>query len=111
MSSPNLVVSSFKLVQLTGGVLRSALHRVVTPPGEQGLLVRRSLAYLVRAEDNAFMWRLKSDGVVPELSEGEEDERRSPAEWAEGRVKLVTNGQLAPQTTGGRTKAHINSAT
>lgn len=57
------------------------------------------------------MCRLKSDGVVPELSEGEEEETRSPAEWAEDRVKLVMKGELAPQAIGGRTKADSKSAT
>ncbi|TVY15591.1 Oxidoreductase vrtI [Lachnellula arida] len=93
------------LVERTGGLLRSALHRIITPPGKQALVTRRSLAYLIRIEDNGSMRRLKSDGgVIPQLAEDEEDEdeSRTPAEWAEWRVRRVMNGELAPQTNGGR---------
>ncbi|TVY88041.1 Oxidoreductase [Lachnellula willkommii] len=43
------------LVERTGDVLRSALHRIITPPGKQALVTRRSLAYLIRIEDNGSM--------------------------------------------------------
>jgi hypothetical protein len=45
------------------------------------------------------MRRLKSDGsVIPHLAEGEEDELRTPQEWAEWRVRRAMNGEVAPQT-------------
>jgi isopenicillin N synthase-like dioxygenase len=85
------------LVQLTGGALRSVIHRVVSAPGEQGLVTRRSLAYFVRVENNASMRRLRGDGI-PTLAEGEEDEERSPLAWADTRVNLVIKGKLEPWT-------------
>lgn len=38
------------LVKFTGGILRSNLHRVVCPPGEQAKEVRYSLVYFSRPE-------------------------------------------------------------
>ncbi|PQE31746.1 2OG-Fe(II) oxygenase family protein [Rutstroemia sp. NJR-2017a WRK4] len=89
------------LMERTGGVLCSALHRVITPPGEQGGCERRSLAYLVRCEDEGSMRRLEGRGV-PRLGEGEEDQERSVKEWAEWRVGQIMNGEVKPQTMGGK---------
>jgi isopenicillin N synthase-like dioxygenase len=89
------------LVEWTGGLLRSSLHRVITAPGEQALETRQSVAYLVRPRNNASMQRLKS-GVIPAVEQGEEEETRSVVEWASWRAKQVMLGQLKPQTRGGR---------
>lgn len=35
------------LVELSGGILRSSLHRVATPPGEQAKVVRQSRKYCI----------------------------------------------------------------
>lgn len=90
------------LIEWTGGLLRSSLHRVVTPAGEQSLVTRQSLAYLVRPEMEASMQRLRSS-MIPELGEGEEEETRSTVEWASWRAKQIMNGELKPQTRGGKT--------
>ncbi|KAJ5631796.1 oxidoreductase 2OG-Fe(II) oxygenase family [Penicillium longicatenatum] len=89
------------LVEWTGGLLRSSLHRVITAPGEQALETRQSVAYLVRPRNNASMQRLKS-GVIPVVEQSEEEETRSVVEWASWRAKQVMLGQLKPQTRGGR---------
>ncbi|PQE14364.1 oxidoreductase 2OG-Fe(II) oxygenase family protein [Rutstroemia sp. NJR-2017a BBW] len=89
------------LMERTGGVLCSALHRVVTPPAEQGGYGRRSLAYLVRCEDGGSMRRLEGSGI-PGLGEGEVDQGRSVKEWAEWRVGQIMNGEVKPQTMGGK---------
>ncbi|KAJ5532013.1 hypothetical protein N7494_008565 [Penicillium frequentans] len=89
------------LVEWTGGLLRSSLHRVITAPGEQALVARQSVAYLVRPRNNASMQRLKS-GTIPPVEQGEEDETRSVIEWAAWRAKQVMLGQLKSQTRGGR---------
>lgn len=60
------------MVEWTGGVLRSSLHRVVAAPGKQREVTRMSLAYLVRPEHGGSMRRLESE-VIPKLGEGEED--------------------------------------
>ncbi|RAL02383.1 oxidoreductase [Aspergillus ibericus CBS 121593] len=90
------------LVEWTGGVLRSSLHRVVTAPGEQARVARQSLAYLVRPRRTETMHRIKGSAVVPPLAEGEEEDARTVSDWAAWRARQVMNGELKPQTTGGR---------
>ncbi|RAH55963.1 oxidoreductase [Aspergillus piperis CBS 112811] len=89
------------LVEWTGGVLRSSLHRVVTAPGDQAMVQRESVAYLVRPKRTASLQRLKG-GVIPPLLPGEEDETRSVDEWNEWRSRQIALGQLKPETRGGR---------
>ncbi|CAK44996.1 uncharacterized protein An06g00890 [Aspergillus niger] len=89
------------LVEWTGGLLRSSLHRVVTAPGDQAMVQRHSVAYLVRAKRNASLQRLKG-GTIPPLAPGEEDETRSVDEWNEWKSRQIVLGQLKPETRGGR---------
>lgn len=101
------------MVEWTGGLLRSSLHRVVTAPGAQANVPRQSLAYLVRPMKEASMRRLKSmiesgDGggkesrqKIPELAEGEMEDTRSVSEWAAWRAQQIIKGELKPRTTGG----------
>ncbi|KAJ5935759.1 hypothetical protein N7466_005306 [Penicillium verhagenii] len=89
------------LVEWTGGILRSSLHRVITAPGEQALVSRQSVAYLMRSRSNASMQRLKSD-IIPPVAQDEEEETRSVTEWAAWRAMQVMLGQLKPQTRGGK---------
>ncbi|PQE21058.1 2OG-Fe(II) oxygenase family protein [Rutstroemia sp. NJR-2017a WRK4] len=88
------------LVEWTGDLLRSNLHRVVTPPGKQANCVRRSLAYLIRPDHNGSMRRLKSS-VIPPVPEGTEEETRSVDEWAAWRAQEIIEGKVKPQTRGG----------
>ncbi|PYI03761.1 oxidoreductase [Aspergillus sclerotiicarbonarius CBS 121057] len=90
------------LAEWTGGVLRSSLHRVVTAPGEQARVARQSLAYLVRPQRTETMHRIQGSAVIPPLEEGEEEDTRSVSDWAAWRARHVMNGELKPQTTGGR---------
>jgi isopenicillin N synthase-like dioxygenase len=55
-------------------MLRSNIHRVVAPPGEQGSVTRYSLVYFCRPED---------DVVLKSLVEGgeEEEEQVTAKEW------------------------------
>lgn len=92
------------VVEWTGGVLRSSLHRVVAAPGEQASVPRMSVAYLARARNDAAMKRLVSD-VIPPLEDGEEGEKRTMKEWAAWRAVQVMRGELKPQTNGGKTRA------
>ncbi|KAI9726899.1 MAG: hypothetical protein M1828_000247 [Chrysothrix sp. TS-e1954] len=69
------------MVKLTGGVLRSNMHRVVNPPGdEQGKMVRTSLVYFARPRDEVVLKKLQGSKVVDEwvgrgngVEEGEEE--------------------------------------
>jgi isopenicillin N synthase-like dioxygenase len=90
------------LVEWTGGLLRSSLHRVVTAPGAQASVPRQSLAYLIRPERNASMRRLEGGTLIPRLREGDEAETRSVSEWAAWRAQQIMNGELKPQTRGGK---------
>lgn len=90
------------LVEWTGGIMRSSLHRVLSAPGKQGSVTRQSLAYLVRPDHDATMRRLKSNGVVPLASEGDEEEMLAADEWASRRVKQIMKGEVKPQGRGGR---------
>lgn len=69
------------LVQWSGGILRSNLHRVATPPGEQASCERYSLAYFLRPGNHVSMRRLESIGVIPRPAEGEENEDMSLEAW------------------------------
>jgi isopenicillin N synthase-like dioxygenase len=69
------------MVRFSGGILRSNLHRVVSPPGEQAQEVRRSLVYFSRPEHNVVLTRLRG-GLVDELGDGAvEEEGVSAREW------------------------------
>lgn len=89
------------LVEWTGDLLRSSLHRVVTAPGAQASVPRQSLAYLVRPQRDASMRRLEGGTVIPRLKEGEEVDMRSVDEWAAWRAQQIISGELKPQTRGG----------
>ena len=90
------------LVEWTGFVLRSALHRVVSAPGDQNSTTRISLAYLVRPARDESMRRLKGDGkVIPMLCEGEVEETGTVDEWATERAGQIVRGILRPMTIGG----------
>lgn len=89
------------LVEWSGGILRSALHRVFTPPGEQAQIARRSIAYLVRPPHDGSMRRLESD-VIPAVDDQEEAETRSVDDWALWKMKRIVNGEVKAQTIGGR---------
>ncbi|KAE8306302.1 hypothetical protein BDV41DRAFT_570053 [Aspergillus transmontanensis] len=81
------------LEQRTGGLLRSSLHRVVTAPGAQAMVPRRSVAYLLRPRHDASLARFVG-GIVPSLKPGEENETRSVDEWNEWRSRQIMKGQL-----------------
>ncbi len=67
------------MVRFTGGLLRSNVHRVVSPPGEQGKETRYSVVYFSRPGDEVLLRRLRG-GVIPEGGEGEE---MSAKDWIE----------------------------
>ncbi|KAJ5699023.1 oxidoreductase 2OG-Fe(II) oxygenase family [Penicillium macrosclerotiorum] len=96
------------IVEWTGGLLRSSLHRVVTAPGKQALVPRRSVAYLARAQKNASMRRLRS-GLISPL-EKDHEETCTVTEWAAWRSQQIIRGELKPQTRGGKTRDECESS-
>jgi isopenicillin N synthase-like dioxygenase len=62
------------LVKFSSGNLRSNIHRVVAPPGEQGSVTRYSLVYFCRPEDDVVLKSLVHGGE-------KEDEEVTAKEW------------------------------
>lgn len=69
------------LVSLTGGVMRSNLHRVVAPPGEQANFERYSLAYFSRPEDDVLMQPLNLGWNGTVESKGDVEKVYTAKEW------------------------------
>lgn len=66
------------LVKFSKGGLRSNVHRVVAPPGEQGSVERYSLVYFCRPEDDVLLRGLVVGG---DGEEEEEEEEVTAKEW------------------------------
>ncbi|GAB7359732.1 hypothetical protein MBLNU230_g6906t1 [Neophaeotheca triangularis] len=71
------------MVKFTAGVLRSNLHRVVSPAGQQAGLQRMSLVYFCRPEDEVVLRAVEGSGVVDaaKRESGEGEETVSAKEW------------------------------
>jgi len=70
------------MVKFTRGVLRSNVHRVVNPPGEQAGEVRYSLVYFARPEDEVILRPLEGSSVIGGKMEGEDGQDEVTAkEW------------------------------
>lgn len=75
------------LVKFTKGVLRSNIHRVVSPPGAQAALTRYSLVYFSRPEDEVLLGPLVESEIVRMRVEeerargGKEEDILSSKEW------------------------------
>jgi isopenicillin N synthase-like dioxygenase len=70
------------MVKFSGGILRSNLHRVVSPPGEQAGHVRHSLVYFSRPEHDVMLRRLEG-GLIDELGvdDGDSKEGVRSEDW------------------------------
>jgi isopenicillin N synthase-like dioxygenase len=70
------------MVKFTAGVLRSNMHRVISPPGRQAELNRYSLVYFCRPENDVKLARLRG-GDIDALAATDEEltEGESAAEW------------------------------
>ncbi|TKA71604.1 hypothetical protein B0A49_10173 [Cryomyces minteri] len=76
------------VAKFTAGLLRSNIHRVVSPPGDQAAVARYSLVYFARPEDDVVLKRLRGSRLVDEkvagaggVAEEEEEEEVSSKEW------------------------------
>lgn len=58
------------MVKFSGGILRSNLHRVITPPGDQWKMGRQSLVYFLRPGNDVLLTRLRG-GIIDEQGQGE----------------------------------------
>ncbi|KAL4753701.1 hypothetical protein BDW72DRAFT_190907 [Aspergillus terricola var. indicus] len=69
------------MVKFTNGLLRSNIHRVVSPPGEQADTTRFSLVYFSRPEDDVPLRRLEGSSRIPKLDEGVVEETINSKDW------------------------------
>ena len=69
------------LVQWSGGILHSNMHRVVNAPGLQAQIERYSIAYVLKPNDDAPMQRLVGENARKEQPILEEDGQYTYAEW------------------------------
>ncbi|KAF9002938.1 hypothetical protein BDQ17DRAFT_1305887 [Cyathus striatus] len=78
---------------LSGGILRSALHKVIAPPGVQSMYERWSLVYFSRPDDNVILNALveKSEIVANEVTRSSNPNsfatNSTVAAWIARRVK------------------------
>ncbi|CZR65015.1 related to gibberellin 20-oxidase [Phialocephala subalpina] len=87
----------------TGGILRSNIHRVTFPPGEQGDFTRYSLAYLMRAESGASMKRLALKGsLIEPVKQGEEEIEITADEWVSRKTALARSAKDPASARDGR---------
>jgi isopenicillin N synthase-like dioxygenase len=96
------------MVEWSGGILRSNLHRVFFAPGAQAEHERYSLAYAIRPEGVVSMKRLAIEGsLIPEAEEGEESLDCSASEWLARKGASIRAGKEMARSRGGRAiKAH-----
>jgi len=69
------------LVKFTAGILRSNVHRVVPPPGEQAELPRNSLVYFSRPENKVIFRRLKGGIIDKQPAADTFGDGLTAAEW------------------------------
>lgn len=69
------------MVKFTNRLLRSNIHRVVSPPGEQAKETRYSVVYFARPEDEVILKRLEGSDVIPPLNDGEREEQMNSKDW------------------------------
>lgn len=91
------------MVEWTGGVLRSNLHRVYFAPGAQAEYERYSLAYAIRPEGALSMRRLNVPGsLIQPLEEGEQDLDCDANEWGTIKAIGLMSGKDTARSRGGR---------
>ncbi|KAL3459163.1 hypothetical protein BJX64DRAFT_291561 [Aspergillus heterothallicus] len=69
------------MVKFTNGLLRSNIHRVISPPGEQADCTRYSLVYFSRPEDDVPLRRLDGSSRIPALDENVVEEDINSKDW------------------------------
>jgi isopenicillin N synthase-like dioxygenase len=86
------------MVKFTNGLLRSNIHRVVSPPGLQASLPRVSIVYFMRPEDDAKLNRLEGSDLIPELAKGQVEEIVNAKDWLQRRFNMRMKGFFNPET-------------
>ncbi|KUJ12177.1 Clavaminate synthase-like protein [Mollisia scopiformis] len=90
------------MVEWSGGILRSNMHRVTFAPGEQSKLPRYSLAYLVRPDGDAPMKRLGGEGsLIPQAEGGGEEDTMTAREREVHKSIAIQSGKDNARSRGG----------
>lgn len=87
------------MVQWTGGVLRSNVHRIRYAPGQQRFVDRFSIAMLARPERDASMRRLAGD------DDDGEDDGLTAWEWEVKKAQALQRGENTVKSKGGNAAA------
>ncbi|PVH70561.1 Clavaminate synthase-like protein [Cadophora sp. DSE1049] len=74
------------MVKFTNSLLRSNIHRVTAPPGEQADYTRFSLVYFSRPNDDVMLKRLEGSDIIPPLEKDEVEEQISSKDWINRRT-------------------------
>ena len=96
------------MTKFSAGILRSNIHRVMSPPGEQANLDRYSLVYFTRPEYEVKMRYLRdeSDMIKKRLMdigrENEEEEVYTSREWV-NKMSLGRRSMTTWSHSGGKT--------
>lgn len=69
------------MVKFTNGLLRSNIHRVISPPDPQADTTRHSLVYFARPENDVILKRLDGSGLIPPLPEGAKEDDVKSQDW------------------------------
>lgn len=88
------------MVQWTGGLLRSNVHRIRYPPGQQRYFDRYSLAILARPERDASMKRR----IGQDLDDAE-DSNLTAWEWEVRKTMSLARGEAVMESKGGKSLA------
>ncbi|KAF6218658.1 hypothetical protein HO133_006009 [Letharia lupina] len=102
--APNCAIINIgdALVEWSGGILRSNMHRVTYAPGAQADFPRHSIAYLVRGNKSVSMKRLQSERIPSAAEDGEVEMDVSCEEWELNKNKALTAGADCARSRGGR---------
>ena len=87
------------MLQWTGGLLKSAFHRVQYAPGAQANLDRYSMGYFLKPFYEATMECIDEGDVIPRASRvALTDGHRTYAEWQASKTKTLNGGVKAAST-------------
>ena len=91
------------IVEWSGGLLRSDLHRVSYAPGKQAESTRYSIAYLVRPQRDILMEPLRLGDVIPVEEEGRpQKEPLTALEWERRKSEAIISGRDIARSKGGK---------
>ena len=106
---PNCAVINIgdALVEWSGGILRSNMHRVTYAPGEQADCVRYSMAYLVRGNKSVNMKRFQSPLIRTAAEDGDTEMDIPCEQWELQKSTALTAGADCAKSRGGRAPKSI----